>query len=82
MVGNSNCARAVATAVVVVVAAAAVAVAAAVEDSRSKGVVDTLPTVVDTGEDHDRMHGTSAEVHFPEHQHEVRQEEVRVTVVV
>jgi hypothetical protein len=59
MVGNSNCARAVA----VVVAAVAAAAVAAVEDNRSKGVVDTLPTVVDTGEGHDRMHGTSAEVH-------------------
>jgi hypothetical protein len=60
MVGNSNCARAVAVVVAAVVAAAVVV---AVEDNRSKGVVDTLPTVVDTGEGHDRMHGTSAEVH-------------------
>jgi hypothetical protein len=73
MVENSNCARAVAT----------VVVAAAVEDIRSKGVVDTLPTVVDTAEARDRIDGTSAEVHFPEHRHEVRlEEEVRVTMVV
>jgi hypothetical protein len=61
MVVNSNCARAVA--VVVAAAVVAAVVVAAVEDIRSKGVVDTLPTVVDTGEGHDRMHGTSAEVH-------------------
>jgi hypothetical protein len=73
MVGSSNCARAVAT----------VAVVVAAEDIRSKGVVDdTLPTVVDTADGRDRMDGTSAEVHFPEHRHEVRlEEEVRVTVV-
>jgi hypothetical protein len=75
MVGSSNCAQAV-------VAVVAAAVVAAVEDSRSKGVADTLPTVVGTGEGHDRTNGTSAEVHFPVHRHEVRQEEVRVTVVV
>jgi hypothetical protein len=74
MVENSNCARAVATVVVAAVAAA--------EDSHSKGVVGTLPAVVDIAEGRDRIDGTSAEVHFPEHRHEVRLEEVRVTMVV
>jgi hypothetical protein len=84
MVENSNCARAVATVVVVVVVAAAVAVVvvAAAEDIRSKGVVGTLPTVVDIAEGRDRIDGTSEEVRFPEHRHEVRLGEVRVTMVV